>query len=89
MQVLSRDIRPVHHRIPSARWADVPPPPPSLYPDQEVVGLYHVVLEHVDVSYNIDAGGRVVLRGACHNVVHSQQRGLGLLGQAAGGGDGE
>ncbi len=45
------------------------------------MGAYHVVLEHIDVSYDIDSRGNVVLRGACPNTVHSQQRGLGLLEQ--------
>lgn len=98
-QVLSRDIRPVHRRIESPLWADVPAPPPSFYDlpaahptaaptssdgalpaaPQLRVGRYHVVLEGIDVSYDVEEGGRIVLRGACPNVVQSQQRGLGLL----------
>ena len=85
-QVLARDIRPVHRRLPSPLWADVLPPPASLYPGGtgHVIGQYHVVLEHIDVSYDIDSGGRIVLRGATPNTVHSQQRGLGLLEEGSG-----
>ncbi len=69
----------MHRRIPSPLWADKPPPPPDLYDEGVPVGLYHVVLEHIDVSYDIDGQGEVLLRGARPNVVASQQRGLSLI----------
>lgn len=85
LQVLARDIRPVHRRLPSPLWADVPSPPASLYPGTgHAIGQYHVVLEHIDVSYDIDDGGRIMLRGATPNTVQSQQRGLGLLEEGSG-----
>lgn len=81
-EVLSRDLRPVHRRVPSPIWStDLPL---SYYEDGGgQVGAYHVVLEGIDISYDIEAlqkENRVLVRGAIPNVVPSQQRGLGLLG---------
>ncbi|GAX84201.1 hypothetical protein CEUSTIGMA_g11624.t1 [Chlamydomonas eustigma] len=79
-QVLSRDIRPVHRRIPSPLWSETPSDLPAVYEGTELsVGQYHVVLENIDVSYDMHDDGKIVVRGACPNVVQSQQRGLGLL----------
>lgn len=80
--MLARDIRPVHRRIQSPLWSSIPSAPPSFYEGTSPparVGAYHVVLEGIDVSYDIDEQGSVELRGAVVNVVQSQQRGLGLL----------
>ncbi len=87
-QVLSLDIRPVHRRIQSPLWSDPPLTDREIYPGTEhLVGLYHVVLENVDISYDImqDQNSRklgssiVTICGAMPNVVQSQQRGLGVL----------
>lgn len=80
-EVLSRDIRPVHRRLPaSALWDEQADSVLPMYPgDVLPVGRYHVVLEGIDVSYDIDELGHVTLRGGMLNVVQSQQRGLGLL----------
>lgn len=78
-EVLSRDLRPVHRRIPSPSWSNELSSP-AYYDNDRTnrIGGYHVVLEGIDVSYDMEEG-RVIIRGAVRNVVESQQRGLGLL----------
>ena len=83
-EVLSRDLRPVHRRLPTPQWSTELPV--TYYEDgRSKIGDYHVVLEGLDISYDIEThqGGVeetvVVIRGACLNMVPSQQRGLGLL----------
>ena len=90
--MLSRDIRSVRRRLPPDAWAETAPPPVAHYPEQPrgvpgsglQVGGYHVVLEGIDVSYDIGEDGAVVIRGAIPNVVQSVQRGLGALEQQQG-----
>lgn len=63
MEVLSRDIRSVHQR---GRW-DGDDCNISQVDDAQC-GQYHVVLEGIDVSYDI-SNGVVVVRSACNMVV--------------------
>eukprot|EP00798_Chlamydomonas_sp_ICE-L_P014442 gene14442-20450_t len=78
-EVLSRDIRSVRRRLPPTTWTDNASPEPSMYDSVHPVGCYHVVLERIDVSYDIGEDGSVLIRGATPNVVQSAQRGLGAL----------
>eukprot|EP00955_Chlamydomonas_euryale_P052815 355286-Chlamydomonas_euryale.AAC.1 len=79
-EVLSRDIRPVHRRMPrSPLWEKNAGSSQCYTSTGSPVGQYHVVLENIDVSYDIDDDGRVTVLGGMYNVVQSQQRGMGVL----------
>jgi len=62
-QVLARDIRSVHQRRNNANKVAAEGGSAELEPESQQQGRFHVVLEGVDIHYDIDTSGTVWVRG--------------------------